>query len=358
MKFKNSNSNLLLFTAIILSEVCSQRVLLRDIQTLTFQHGRQTKGRRSVVNQMTCIGGDARNHVNIKTIQCKNAGFDGRDVQWNCEANLSDDFEFGNIMVNCEGYDYPDDPYVLAGSCGIEYEIYRSQNKKRNNYDQQGNNNYNQKKNQKSNKKNFYSQKHKSYFGGDSIFSNILGNTFSNIKDIWSFIENLLIFVVVAYLLKQLYSWFTSPSPLGPPPSYSESTHRTSSRTQQNYNSQNHSSSSNSFPKKVFSSFPSLGFFSGFGLGNLFGSSFFGRNRYSGRHYRPNSSYRSNSSWFGRDTHYDHPDSRSDSSDEDNHTYASTTNTRNSGAFPNQNNSDYTSSTSTPVKGFGTTTRR
>jgi hypothetical protein len=25
--------------------------------------------------------------------------------------------------VLCEGYDYPDDPYILAGSCGLEYTL-------------------------------------------------------------------------------------------------------------------------------------------------------------------------------------------------------------------------------------------
>jgi hypothetical protein len=25
--------------------------------------------------------------------------------------------------VACEGYDYPEDPYILAGSCGLEYTL-------------------------------------------------------------------------------------------------------------------------------------------------------------------------------------------------------------------------------------------
>ena len=33
------------------------------------------------------------------------------------------EFKFGKIQVGCEGYDYPDDPYILAGSCGLEYTI-------------------------------------------------------------------------------------------------------------------------------------------------------------------------------------------------------------------------------------------
>jgi len=32
-------------------------------------------------------------------------------------------YRFGNIAVSCEGYDYPDDPYILAGSCGLEYTL-------------------------------------------------------------------------------------------------------------------------------------------------------------------------------------------------------------------------------------------
>ena len=29
----------------------------------------------------------------------------------------------GSVNVICEGYDYPDDPYILAGSCGLEYTL-------------------------------------------------------------------------------------------------------------------------------------------------------------------------------------------------------------------------------------------
>ena len=30
---------------------------------------------------------------------------------------------FGNVEVVCEGYDYPDDPFILKGSCGLEYTL-------------------------------------------------------------------------------------------------------------------------------------------------------------------------------------------------------------------------------------------
>ena len=40
-------------------------------------------------------------------------------LQWECKADMDSQYRFGEIAVNCEGYDYPDDPYVLKGSCGV-----------------------------------------------------------------------------------------------------------------------------------------------------------------------------------------------------------------------------------------------
>jgi hypothetical protein len=59
----------------------------------------------------------------FQTVQCYNRGFDGLDVQWECQAQLPIEYQFGRISVSCEGYDSPKDPYVLAGSCGLEYEL-------------------------------------------------------------------------------------------------------------------------------------------------------------------------------------------------------------------------------------------
>uniref|UniRef100_A0A914CRI5 Store-operated calcium entry-associated regulatory factor n=1 Tax=Acrobeloides nanus TaxID=290746 RepID=A0A914CRI5_9BILA len=102
----------------------AQRALLRDVQTLTLYRGQYTTGRRSSpVPQLQCIGGTAAGKYSPKSVQCYNRGFDGRDVQWECKAEMSDDFQFGRISVTCEGYDYPEDPYILAGSCGLEYEL-------------------------------------------------------------------------------------------------------------------------------------------------------------------------------------------------------------------------------------------
>ena len=43
-----------------------------------------------------------------------------------CKTEMPNEFKFGKIQVSCEGYDYPDDPFILAGSCGMEYTIDRT----------------------------------------------------------------------------------------------------------------------------------------------------------------------------------------------------------------------------------------
>ncbi len=40
-------------------------------------------------------------------------------LQWKCDAELDGKYRFGSVEVLCEGYAYPDDPYILAGSCGV-----------------------------------------------------------------------------------------------------------------------------------------------------------------------------------------------------------------------------------------------
>lgn len=32
-------------------------------------------------------------------------------------------YRFGRLEVSCEGYNSPDDPYILKGSCGLEYTL-------------------------------------------------------------------------------------------------------------------------------------------------------------------------------------------------------------------------------------------
>lgn len=102
-----------------------ERILLQDIQVITLQQGKYTNARRvSPILQLTCTGGTAGCSAFVpEVVQCYNRGSDGYDVQWECKTEMEKAFRFGKLEVSCEGYDYPDDPYVLRGSCGLEYRV-------------------------------------------------------------------------------------------------------------------------------------------------------------------------------------------------------------------------------------------
>jgi len=85
------------------------------------------------------VGGSAAGAFTPHTVQCHNVGWDGQDVQWECKTDMEGDFRFGQIDVICEGYDYPDDPYILKGSCGLEYTLdYTREGSQRKNHDYYG----------------------------------------------------------------------------------------------------------------------------------------------------------------------------------------------------------------------------
>ncbi|XP_060571517.1 store-operated calcium entry-associated regulatory factor-like [Ruditapes philippinarum] len=102
----------------------SDRVLLTDVKALTLENGKMTNYRRtSPVPQLKCVGGSASGAFKPLRVQCINQGSDGSDVQWECKTDMDNSYRFGKVEVTCEGYDYPNDPYILKGSCGLEYTI-------------------------------------------------------------------------------------------------------------------------------------------------------------------------------------------------------------------------------------------
>ncbi|XP_074946984.1 store-operated calcium entry-associated regulatory factor isoform X1 [Phalacrocorax aristotelis] len=100
------------------------RILLREVQALTLRTGQYTTARRTAaVPQLQCTGGSAGCSRVPEVVQCYNKGWDGYDVQWQCKADLENAYRFGQIEVSCEGYDYPDDPYILRGSCSLLFRL-------------------------------------------------------------------------------------------------------------------------------------------------------------------------------------------------------------------------------------------
>ena len=61
--------------------------------------------------------------IDLETIQCLNQGSDGSEIQWSCKAELSGLYKFKKININCEGYDSPEDTFILKGSCAIQYTL-------------------------------------------------------------------------------------------------------------------------------------------------------------------------------------------------------------------------------------------
>ncbi|KAL6805007.1 hypothetical protein GGI42DRAFT_308277 [Trichoderma sp. SZMC 28013] len=53
------------------------------------------------------------------------------DIEWSCSASLPEASKLGSTDVICEGYASSDDPYVLKGSCGVEYRLILTGNGKK-----------------------------------------------------------------------------------------------------------------------------------------------------------------------------------------------------------------------------------
>jgi len=112
---------LLLFVLVI--AVMANRIKPEEMRVLTLSKNKMTTGgRSSPIPQLTCRGRLCAEFT-PSTVQCTNMGTDGRDVQWKCEADMPDGYRFGSVDVSCEGYSYPNDPYILGGSCGLTYEL-------------------------------------------------------------------------------------------------------------------------------------------------------------------------------------------------------------------------------------------
>ncbi|KAL0241832.1 hypothetical protein GEMRC1_007067 [Eukaryota sp. GEM-RC1] len=103
----------------------SNKELLRDVKTLVFRKGEYTSYKRTYpIPSLKCVGyTDRCSKYHPSTISCTNVGWDGTDVIWECKAELSSEVRLGKTNVICEGHDYPDDPYITRGSCGLEYTL-------------------------------------------------------------------------------------------------------------------------------------------------------------------------------------------------------------------------------------------
>lgn len=78
------------------------------------------------MRQLTCVGpSKVCNLYDVEVMRCTNEGsdYDTENIQWACRADLPEEFKLGSTEIACEGYASRDDPYVLKGSCAVEYRM-------------------------------------------------------------------------------------------------------------------------------------------------------------------------------------------------------------------------------------------
>ncbi|KJR80786.1 uncharacterized protein SPSK_05405 [Sporothrix schenckii 1099-18] len=115
-------------TAAASSKNSKNAILLSKVQSLTLRAGKMTTHRRvAAVPQLSCTANPQRlcDLFTVDTMRCTNqgSGYDAEDIQWSCTASLPPEFKLGSTDVVCEGYSSADDPYVLKGSCAVEYRL-------------------------------------------------------------------------------------------------------------------------------------------------------------------------------------------------------------------------------------------
>ena len=130
-KYNTPNMNMFYLLIAIYSctaNAFEDKVLLKDVDSLVLSSGKRTTGRRSLpVQQLHCKNNCFGRRL-PDSVLCKNVGTDDRDVVWKCQGDLNEGVKFVSLNVICEGYDHKYDPYILSGSCGLEYSLSRSPN--------------------------------------------------------------------------------------------------------------------------------------------------------------------------------------------------------------------------------------
>ncbi|KAJ7126930.1 DUF1183-domain-containing protein [Mycena epipterygia] len=99
------------------------RIELARIPALTFYKDSLTEARRTQpIPQLVCIGKPCKLYT-PEVVRCESLGGSGTEIDWKCEADLPESLRFGKVEVSCEGWSRAGDPYVLKGSCALEYRL-------------------------------------------------------------------------------------------------------------------------------------------------------------------------------------------------------------------------------------------
>ncbi|KAJ7170744.1 DUF1183-domain-containing protein [Mycena crocata] len=102
------------------------RIELARIPALTFYKDSLTESRRTKpISQLICVGKPCSLYTPevVPVVRCQSLGGSGTEIDWKCEADLPESLRFGRVEVSCEGWSRAGDPYVLKGSCSLEYRL-------------------------------------------------------------------------------------------------------------------------------------------------------------------------------------------------------------------------------------------
>ncbi|KAJ7066704.1 hypothetical protein C8F01DRAFT_1347822 [Mycena amicta] len=99
------------------------RLELAKIPALVFYKDSLTTSRRtSPIAQLTCVGKPCKLFT-PDVVRCESLGGAGTDIDWKCFSDLPEALRFGRVEVSCEGWSRAGDPFVLKGSCALEYRL-------------------------------------------------------------------------------------------------------------------------------------------------------------------------------------------------------------------------------------------
>ncbi|KAJ7773333.1 hypothetical protein B0H16DRAFT_1511956 [Mycena metata] len=99
------------------------RLELASIRALTFYKDSLTEARRTkAIPQLICVGKPCKLYT-PEVVRCQSLGGSGTEIDWKCEADLPESLRFGRVEVSCEGWSRAGDPFILKGSCSLEYRL-------------------------------------------------------------------------------------------------------------------------------------------------------------------------------------------------------------------------------------------
>lgn len=103
-----------------------QTMAMSDLSVLTLTSSAVTTGwRNNPIPQLQCMDSVLCFSDPVQAVVCIKVGWTGKDPMWSCTPTfyLPEGVFIQHFHISCEGVDFPDDPNILVGSCGMQYTL-------------------------------------------------------------------------------------------------------------------------------------------------------------------------------------------------------------------------------------------